>query len=114
MSSPHHRQRHFSQLVTYQLTSNAPIEQVFRQEKIFHNLSKEIKFQQLCWGRWTEDNSCIDILISEFQILMMLLKESMLKAGSMERRYRHRENTSTSVTIERLFATRLCSNVDES
>jgi hypothetical protein len=66
MSSLNEQQRPFAQLVMYRLTPNAPIEQNFRQGKIFRNLSKEPGFQQLFWSRWTEDESCIDILISTY------------------------------------------------
>lgn len=64
MSSPNQRQRPCAHLVTYRLIPNAPVEQVFHQGKIFHNLSEEPGFKQLFWGRWTEDESCIDILIT--------------------------------------------------
>lgn len=71
MSSPNQPQRPFAQLVTYRLTPDTPVEHAFREGKIFHNLSQETGFQQLFWGRWTEDESCIDILISKLEFLVV-------------------------------------------
>ena len=74
MSSPNQRIQFSAQLGTYRLTPNAPIEQAFRRGRIFNHLSKEPGFQQFLWGRWAEDEWCIDILISKYLISMLVLK----------------------------------------
>ncbi|EED20976.1 hypothetical protein TSTA_082090 [Talaromyces stipitatus ATCC 10500] len=54
--------RSFSQLLTYRLTPNAPVEHVLNEA--FRNLCKDEALEELSWGRWVEDESFVDVLIT--------------------------------------------------